>query len=141
MGAVFRERLQIDTNVPDDAVPFTPGLVELGYDLRPKLWIECSEGGPARLHKIAVKCPGTELWILQRSPAEAEALRHGMKRAELRRDRWNLLAFDPAVFDEVCGLIRERNTFHWFRGDFDPPAMQFELNGLWFDTTFEVSKY
>ena len=57
------------------------------------------------------------------------------------RGRYGIVAFDPEMFAEVCGLITERSTFHWFRGSFDPAQMQFELNGLWFDSPFTVYRY
>ena len=137
----YRERLRIETDVQNDAIPFVPDLVELGYDMRPLLWVECGDCSTAKLHKIAVKCPEAQVWALKRSPEEADALAKAMAKDELRRDRYGVIGFDPEMFDEVCGLIRERNTFHWFRGDFDPAEMQFELNGLWFDATFAVFRY
>ena len=37
----YRERLQVETAVPDDSIPFVPDLVELGYDLwvGPPSWV------------------------------------------------------------------------------------------------------
>ena len=64
-----------------------------------------------------------------------------MAKEELRRDRYGLLALDPAMFDEMCGLLGPRNQLTWFSGEFDPPQMQFEFNGLWFDTTFTVMRF
>jgi hypothetical protein len=142
-----RERLQVETEVPDDSIPFIPDLVELGYDLRPLLWIECGDCGTAKLHKLSVKCSGSEIWSVKRSPAEAEGLLRAMEKEELRRGRFGLIAFDPDFFDEVCGLITERNILHWHRGGFggepgiEAPTLQFDLNGLWFDATFQLWRY
>ena len=36
----YRERLQVELNLHSDQVPFTPDLVQLDYELRPKLWVE-----------------------------------------------------------------------------------------------------
>ena len=137
----YRERLQVETAVPDDAIPFVPDLVELGYDLRPRLWIECGDCGVGKLHKVAVRCPEAEIWIMKRSAADAERLRAAMERDELRRGRYALIGLDPEMFREVCGLLRDRNTLHWFSGGIEAAAMQFELNGLWFDGSFTVLRY
>lgn len=137
----FRERIQIDADVQNDAIPYVPDVVVLGYDMRPQLWVECGDCSAAKLQKLAVKCPEAEIWILKRSPDDAQALLHTMRKEDFRRGRYGILALNPDHFDEVCGLIRERNHFHWFRGDFDPPHFQFELNDLWFDSTFEMFRY
>jgi uncharacterized protein YaeQ len=137
----FRDRLQIETMVPDDNIPFVPDLVELGYDMRPRLWVECGECTVSKLHKLAVKCPEAEIWIVKRGRADAEHLLRAMAKEELRRDRYSVIAFEPEFFDEVCGLLKERNDVFWYTGGFDPAAMQFELNELWFDTPFEVLRH
>ncbi len=143
----FRERLQVETEVPDDSIPFVPDLCALGFDMRPQLWIECGDCGTAKLHKLSVKCAEAEIWAVKRSPDEAEGLLRAMEKDELRKGRFGLLAFDPEFFDEVAGLIAERNTLHWHRGGFggepgiDEPMLQFELNGLWFDSTFHLWKF
>jgi hypothetical protein len=51
------------------------------------------------------------------------------------------------MFEELCGLVRERNVFHWFAGGFagepglDENRLQFELNGLWFEHSFTVARF
>ena len=137
----FRDRLSIDTDVQNDAIPFVPNLVELGYDMRPLLWVECGDCSTAKLHKIAVKCPEAQIWVLKRSTDEAQALLKTMAKEEFRKGRYGIIAFDTDFFSEVCELLLERNTFHWFRGDIEAGTMQFELNQLWFDTQFEVFRF
>lgn len=137
----FRERLMVETDVGNDNIPFVPDLCQLGYDMRPTLWVECGDCSVGKLHKLAVKCPEAELWIVKRSRADAEQLMRTMAREDLRRNRYGILALDPEMVDELIGLLRERNTVHWFRGEFDPPQFQFEFNGLWFDTAFEVLRF
>lgn len=137
----FRERLTLETAVPDDNIPFVPDLCQLGYDLRPSLWVECGDCSVAKLHKLAVKCPEAALWIVKRSRADADQLMRSMAREALRRNRYGLVALDPSVVEELIGLLRERNTVHWYRGDFDPPAFQLDFNGLWFDSAFEVLRF
>ena len=136
-----RDRLSIDTDLENDSIPFVPDLVEIGYDMRPVLWVECGDCSTAKLHKIAVKCPEAQIWILKPSADEAHALLRTMKKEEFRRDRYGIIAFDPNFFEEVCGLVRERNAFHLFRADLEGGTIQFELNQLWFDTQFETFRY
>ena len=103
--------------------------------------MECGDCSPSKLHKLAVKIPDAEIWIIKRSLEEAETLHRAMAKEELRRDRYGIVALDAAMFDEMCGLLAPRNQLTWFSGEFDPPQLQFEFNGLWFDTTFHVLKF
>lgn len=137
----YRERLQIEAALHQDSIPFTPDLVQLDYELRPKLWVECGECGVSKLHKLAVKAPDAEIWILKRSPADAEHLRRAMEKEELRRGRYGILGLDRAMFEELCGLLRYRNEVTWVRGDFEPPQLQFDFNGLWFDAPFTLLRH
>ena len=132
----YRERLQIDARLHQDSIPFTPDVVQLDYEMRPKLWVECGECGVHKLNKLAVKVPDAEIWIVRGSFAEAEDLYHAMVKEELRRDRYHLLGLDATLFDELCERLSSRNTLLWVSGDFEPPEMQFDFNGLWFDATF-----
>jgi YaeQ protein len=140
----YRERLKVETEVPDDSIPFVPDLCELGYDLRPLLWIECGDCSAAKLRKVAAKCPESEIWCLKRSMPEADGLIRNMDREEMRPGRVGLVVFETAFFDEFTGLLRERNKLHWFRGGFagepgvEAHQLQMEFNGLWFDETFQV---
>ncbi len=137
----FSERLQIEGDVHNDNIPFRPDLIQLDYEMRPRLWIECGECGVARLDKLAVKVSDAELWVVKRSIAEAGHLMAAMAKEELRRDRYNLIALDQEMFDEVCGLTGERNEITWFGGRIEDGRMQFEFNGLWFDASFSVLKF
>ena len=136
-----RDRLQIEPRLPDETIPFEPDVIQLDYTLRPALWVECGECSVHKLHKLAVKAPEAELWVVKRSPADAELLRAAMAKEELRRNRYGLVGLDPAMFDELCGLLAPRNAFTWFGGGFEPPQLQFEFNGLWFDHSFTVLKF
>ena len=137
----FRERLQIEANLHQDDIPFVPDLVQLDYELHPKLWVECGECGVQKLHKLAVKVPDAEIWLVKRSLAEAEQLLPAMAKAGLRPNRYQVLALDREMFEELCGLMRSRNELTWVRGDFDPPGVQFDFNGLWFDAPFTVLRF
>lgn len=140
----WRERLQVETEVPDDSIPFVPDVCELGYDMRPRLWIECGDCGTGKLHKIAVKCPEAKIWCLKRTAAEAEELLGQMAKDGLRKGHYGIIAFDSEFFDEVSALIGARNALQWFKGGLgeepgiEAPMLQFELNGLWFDTGFQI---
>lgn len=134
----YREHLQIEPRVDRDDLPFEPDLLELDYTLRPVLWVECGDCSVEKLDRLAVKVPAAALWVLKRSVPEAEHLMHLMARHELRRNRYRIVGLDAAMFTEVSGLLTLRTDVYWLRGGFDPPNMQFEFNGLWFDTDFRV---
>ena len=136
-----RERLQIDLNLHSDNIPFRPDVVQLDYELRPKLWIECGDCGVNKLNKLAVKVPDAEIWVMKRSLAEAEQLHRAMAREDLRRDRYGLIALDAEMFDELCGLLQSRNDLLWVDGEFEPPGVRFDFNGLWFDAPFTVLRF
>lgn len=136
-----RARLQLETNLHDDSIPFIPDLVQLDYELRPALWVECGECSVAKLNKLAVKAPEAELWVVKKSPADAEHLLRAMERDELRRDRYSILVLEPDGFLEVCGALRPRNDVTWFGAPPDAGVMQFELNGLWYELPFEVRRF
>jgi hypothetical protein len=94
-----------------------------------------------------VKCPDAQIWVVQPSPADGEALLRTMKKEDFRRNRYGLIGLEPEMFEELCGLVRERNVFHWFAGGFagepglDENRLQFELNGLWFEHSFTVARF
>lgn len=137
----YRERLQIEPRLLDDNIPFEPDIVQLDYSMHPALWVECGECSVAKLNKLAVKIPESEIWVIKRSPADVENLFRAMEKEELRRDRYGLIGLEPGVFDEMCELLAPRNSLTWFRGEFDPPQLQFEFNGLWFDTTLTLMRF
>jgi hypothetical protein len=136
-----RARLQIEPALHDDNIPFLPDLVQFDYTLRVALWVECGECSVQKLDRLAVKVPEAELWVLKRSPAEAEGLLRSMAKHELRRNRYHLAGFDPDMFAELEGLLRPRNELYWVAGTFDPPALQLDFNGLWFDAPFTVTRF
>jgi hypothetical protein len=137
----YRERIQIEPRLLDDNIPFEPDVIQLDYSLRPSLWVECGECGVGKLHKLAVKVPDAEIWVIKRSLADVQSLCRAMEKEELRRHRYGLIGLDAAMFDEMCGLLSPRNQLTWFTGEFDPPHLQFDFNGLWFDTTFTVLRF
>ncbi|SRR5581483_9322215 len=137
----FRERLQIEARLETVSIPFVPDLIQLDYELRPKLWIECGECGVSKLHKLAVKASEAEIWIVKRSPAAAQHLFEAMAREELRRGRYQIIGLDAAMVEEMCGLLAPRNELLWVSGTWDPPNLQFDFNGLWFDAPFTVLRY
>ncbi len=137
----FRERLQIETNLHIDSIPFVPDICQLDYELRPKLWVECGECSVSKLNKLAVKVPEAEIWIMKRSPEAAQHLLAAMAKEELRRNRYRLLSLDADMIDEFCNLLKPRNELLWVSGEFEPPGLQFDFNGLWFDAPFTVMHF
>jgi uncharacterized protein YaeQ len=137
----YRERLLIGTNLHQDSIPFVPDLVQLDYEMRPCLWVECGECGVNKLNKLAVKVPEAEIWIVRRSLAAAEDLLRAMAKEDLRRNRYQLIAFDAAMIEEFSTLLKPRNELLWVAGEFEPLNLQFDFNGLWFDHSFTVMRF
>jgi hypothetical protein len=137
----YRPRLQLEMTLDRDNLPFAPDLVELDYELRPKFWVECGECSLNKLHKLAVKLPDARLWVVKPSVREAEDLRTAMIKDQFRRDRYSIIGLDEKMFEEAFGLMRGRNELFWVNGTFEPPAIQFDFNGLWFDATFTVLRH
>jgi uncharacterized protein YaeQ len=137
----FRERLQIATRLPDDNIPFVPDLAQLDYELQPRLWVECGECTVAKLDKLAVKAHTAEIWVLKHSVTEAQQLFAAMAKEDLRRDRYQLIGFEESVFEEMLNLLHSRNEVLWVGEQSDPPALQLDFNGLWFDLPFEVLRF
>lgn len=135
----YRERLQMEPRLEDDNIPFRPDLVELDYQMRARLWVECGECSVQKLNKLAVKVPEADLWVIKRSKFEVEELMQAMHKSRLRRNRYNLLALDHGVFDELRGRLATRNELFWVNGTLDPPVMQFDFNGFWFE--MEARRY
>ncbi len=132
----FRDRLEIQGNLHNDNIPFEPDLVQLDYTLTPILWVECGECSVSKLNKLAVKVPEAEIWVLKASGSEAQQLLAAMEKEELRTHRYQLIGFDPGMVEEICGLVKPRNALLLVNVEFEPPALQFDFNGLWFDSPF-----
>ena len=137
----FRERIQIEGNLHNDNIPFEPDIVQLDYELRPKLWVECGECSVNKLNKLAVKVPEAEIWVVKRSLSDSQHLFAALAKEGLRRDRYSLIGLDETMVNEMVGLLSTRNALLWVNGEFDPPNLQFDFNGLWFDTTFTILRF
>ncbi len=137
----FRERIQIETSLHNDSIPFTPDLVQLDYELRPVLWVECGDCEVAKLKKIAIKVPEAEIWVLTRSSETAANLIRVMTREKLKKNRYHILALDESMFVEISGMIKSRNEIFWFKCNPDSPEMQFDFNSVWFELPFQVFHY
>jgi len=137
----YRERLELGADLHDDNIRLIPDLVQLDYTMRPALWIECGDVTAAKLDKLAVKVPESEIWVVKRAVEEIEPLLHEMGKHKLRRQRYRLLAFEAEMFDEALGSLSLRNEVYWVRSGFEPPTLQFDFNGLWFDTEFRLFEF
>jgi uncharacterized protein YaeQ len=134
----YRDRIQVQTRLDDDYLSFVPDLVQLNYEGRIALWVDCGEYPVARLDRLAVKAPEAEIWSVQSSPEKAEQLARKMASEKFRKNRYGLVGLDPGMLEEVAAIAKSRNVIAWYRGDFDPGLMQFEFNGLWFESEFVV---
>ena len=137
----FRERVQLEPSLHLDSIPYVPDVFQMDYEMRPKLWVECGECSVEKLDRLAVKAPEAELWVVKRSAAEVQELRQAMAKEDLRRDRYGLVGLEPEMIDEMCGLLRGRNELFWVGAEPDPPVMQFDFNGLWFEMPFTVLRF
>ena len=134
----YRERLQTRVNLHMDSIPYIPDLVQLDYELRPKLWVECNETALQKIKRLSVKVHEAEIWLVLPSVEEAQELLEAMTKAKLRRNRYHLIGFDRSVFDEVRSLMSTKNDIFLVAASFDPPLMQFEFNGIWFEFEFTI---
>lgn len=136
-----RERLQMEPRLHDENIRYVPSLVQLDYELRPALWVECGECPVAKIDKLAVKAHEAEIWIVLRSAQAMDELKRGMAKHGLRRNRYHLLGFEEEVVDEMESLLHSSNTFSLFHLNLREPEIQFEFNELWFDTTFRIGEF
>jgi uncharacterized protein YaeQ len=137
----YRDRVQLEPRLDDDYLPFVPDVVQLDYEGRVALWVECGECALAKLDRLAVKAPYAEIWAVKRSEDEAAELARAMAREGLRKGRYGIVGLDAEMLAEVAGLARARNDVRWYRGTFEPAGMQFEFNGLWFEAGFTVRRH
>lgn len=133
-----RERIQIEPALHMDSIPFVPHIVQLDYELRPVLWVECGDCTATKLDKLAVKVPEAELWVMRKSAVDAGDLLRWMHKAGLRRNRYRVVALEETMFTEVLAGMQSRNEVFWVGSDFEQGTLQFDFNGLWFDGAFEV---
>lgn len=137
----YRERLQIQPSLEDEYLPFIPDFVQLNYEGRIALWVDCGETPLTRLDRLAVKAPDAEIWVVKGSFDEAQDLLRRMHSQGLRSGRYGVVGLDSSMLGEVTGLLKLRNDITWHRGGFDPALMQFEFNGLWFESEFVVLRH
>lgn len=133
---LYRERLEIEKKLPQDAIQFVPDLVQLDFQLQPVFWGECGDCSVDKLNRLAVKAPEAEIWVIKKCYAEAEQLMQLMQKRGLRTGRYHVVALESDFMEELLGLLKGKNRLHFMAADFEPPALQIEFNGLWFDVPF-----
>ena len=131
-----RDRLQVEPRLHDRDIHLVPHLLQLDFELHPALWAECGECEIKRLNKIAVKAPDAEIWILRESGEAAEQLVQQLKKHKLRKGRYDIVGFDSEMFSELRSHLQPRNEIFWLSPEFDPPKVQFDFNGIWFESPF-----
>jgi uncharacterized protein YaeQ len=138
---LFRERLEISPNLHDEDIPFIPGVVQLDYERRPALWVECGDCTVQKLDKLAVKAHEAEIWVMLRSPDALAQLVRQMTHAKVRKNRYHLIAFEEEMFTEMVRLLHTRNDFYLVSAELEPPSLQFDFNETWFDVPFFIEKF
>lgn len=136
-----RDRIQLEPRLHDDNIPFVPSLVQLDYELRPALWVECGDCPVPKINKLAVKAHEAEIWIVVRSVVALEELAHEMGKHGLRRNRYHLLGFEDGLIEELESLLQPSNAFTLFHLNLREPEVQFEFNELWFDQKWSTLKF
>lgn len=136
-----RDRLAIQSREHLETLPFLPDLIQLDFELRPSLWVECGDCSVEKLDRLAVKAPGSEIWVIKKTMEEAEVLMLAMKKHHLRTNRYSLLAFEALNFGELESMLKNRNELVLHSASFETPGMQFEFNGLWFDESFKIFQF
>lgn len=137
----YRDRVRLEPGDEDAFSPFRPDIAQFDYEGRVALWVECGECGLEKLDRLAVKAPYGEIWVVKRSATAAEELARQMEREGLRRGRYGIIGLDSGMLEEVGALSTARNDVVWYRGTLDPPLLQFEFNGLWFESEFVVIRH
>jgi hypothetical protein len=138
---LFRARLQMQKDLHDAYIPFVPDLVQLDFQLQPAFWAECGECTPKKLNKLAVKVHEGEIWVVRSSQVAVDELVHQLAKAKARQKRYHILQLDEEMIGEICESLQARNDITWYAGRFDPPELQFDFNGLWFEAPFQVTEY
>lgn len=138
---LYRERIQLQKDLHDEYIPFVPDLVQLDYQLQPAFWAECGECDPKKLNKLAVKVHEGEIWIIRSSAEAVDEMVHQLDKAKGRKSRFRFLQLDEEMVAELSDLLQPRNDIIFYSGRFDPPQVQFDFNGLWFDAPFRVTYY
>ncbi|HAO66347.1 MAG TPA: hypothetical protein DCR17_06645, partial [Verrucomicrobiales bacterium] len=106
-----------------------------------ELWGECQPEDFKRIKKVATKTPLSKWVITVSSESLAEEAFAALKRNKLRQGRFSILHFDQELVDEISEHLNRKNTLTWIHGEASPPVMQFDFNGLWFDSTYGVLDY
>ncbi|MBL9137070.1 MAG: YaeQ family protein [Verrucomicrobiales bacterium] len=138
---LYRDRLQMEPSLDDECLTYLPDMVHLDLQGRIDLWVECGECQVSKLDRLAVKAPYGEIWVFKRSTAAAEELARQMAREGLRRSRYTIVGFEEAMLAEIQALCGVRNDVVWYKSSIEPARMQFEFNGLWFESEFVVIKH
>lgn len=138
-----RDRLLMEPSLDDEHLLYRPDLAHLDYEGRITLWVECGECSVEKLDRLAVKAPYGEIWSVKKSPEEAAELIQRMARARLRTGRYGVLGLDTSMIEELTSLATPRNDITWHRCRFEEPqgVLQFEFNGLWFESEFSVGRF
>ena len=78
---LFRERIEIEGKLHNENIPFSPDIVQLDYELRPRLWVECGECSDSKLNKLAYRmllaCRNYEIFgfrLLQHKPLHFDVI-------------------------------------------------------------------
>jgi uncharacterized protein YaeQ len=138
---LFEEDLKINGRPLSDDAPYQPSFGKWNLQGQPELWGECQPEDFKRIKKVATKTPASEWVISVSSESMATEALAALKRNKLRPGRFKVLYFEQELVDEMSQHLNRKNSLTWIHGESNPPVMQFDFNGLWFDSTFGIFEY
>ena len=140
-AVLFEEDLQINGRPLNEDAPYQPSFGKWNLQGQCELWGECQPEDFKCIKKVATKTPSSKWVIAVSSESLAEEAVAALKRNKLRQGRFKVLYFDQELVDEMSEHLGRKNTLTWIHGEANPPIMQFDFNGLWFDSTYGVLEY
>ena len=138
---LYEENLQINGRPLNEDAPYQPSFGKWNLQGQIEVWGECEPDDFKRIKKIATKTPASRWIISVSSQLQAEQAKAALKRNKLRKDRFKIVYFEEELVQEMSEQFERKNALTWIHGEFNPPVLQFDFNGLWFDSTFGVMEY
>jgi len=133
---LFEPGLELNGPSLSEDAPLIPGLVLHDEALEPVLWAESRPEDFKRVKKISVKAPRARLVFLEPSPERADLIETAARRQHIKPGRCTILHFESGLVEEMTETLARRNTFAWIPGDDPAINLQFDFNGLWFESSF-----
>lgn len=132
----FENGMEINGRPLSEDAPYQPAFGSWDLENHPLVWGECEPEDYKRIKKISTKAPGCQLLLSVSSESIATDSLAALKRQKLRQGRYRILFFAPDVVQEMIDHLGRRNEFTLIHASQQPPSLQFDFNGLWFDSSY-----